>query len=78
MLELCVFKTSCVGLHSPPTPLSSSWPSFRSKGTAGLVFVLFSHLRFLSLALALFIDLIDADGLPYSLGFGTCDSEREV
>lgn len=58
--------------------LPSSWPAFLSKGTAGLVFILFSNLRFLSLALAVFMDLIDADGLSYSLGFVTCVSEREM
>lgn len=67
-----------MGLHSPPTYLSSSWPSFLSKGTVVIVFILFPNLRFLSLALAIFVGLIDADGPTYSLGFYTCDSEKEM
>ena len=56
--------------------LSSSWTSFLSKGTPGLG--LFPNLRFLSIALAVFMGLIDTDGPTYSLGFDTCDSEREM
>lgn len=68
-----------MGLRSPPTSLSSSWPSFLAKETAGLIFILFPHLRFLSLALAVFVCLIDADGPTYSLGFDrVCDSKREI
>lgn len=40
--------------------------------------MLFPDLRFLSIALAIFIGLIGADGPTNSLGFDTCDSEREM
>lgn len=75
---MCVFKTLYTGLHSLPTSLSSRWSSFLSKGTAGLVFILIPGLRFPGLALAILVGLIDADGPTYSLGFDTCDSEREI
>lgn len=61
---------------SLPTSLSSSWTSFLSKGTPGLG--LFPNLRFISIVLAVFMSLIDTDGPAYSLGFDTCDSEREM
>lgn len=67
-----------MGLHSLPTYLSSGWPSFLSKGTIVIVFILFPNLRFLSLALAIFVGLIDANGPTCSLEFDTCDSEKEM
>ena len=76
---MSVYSRQCAWVCTPlPTFLSSSWPSFLSKGTPGLGFNVVPWPKISYHSPGYFMGLIGADGPTNSLGFDTCDSEREM